>query len=103
MTSALTAILTLIQQILPLLTAGGGGTVGIIAAIIDVLTKWLPLIVMEVNTLYQPVKNIIAALSATTGVTPDQVSALQALDTACDAAFEAATVGLDPDAPAPPV
>lgn len=98
MTPALSAILALIQQILPLITTGGNA--GLIGAIINVLTQWLPLIVMEVQVLYQPVKNIIAALSSSTGVTPEQVTALQALDTACDAAFEAATVGLDPDAPA---
>jgi len=100
MTAAVTAVLALIQQLLPLIVSGGNAS--IIASIIDVLTKWLPIIVVEVQTLYQPVKNIIAALQSASGVTADQVAALNALDAAADAAFEAATLGLDPDAPAAP-
>lgn len=96
MNAALTAIVTLLQQLLPLVA--GGGNTGLIGTIINVLAKGLPLIVTEVETLYDPVKNIIAALQSTTGVTPEQVATLKQLDAKADAAFEAATVGLDPDA-----
>lgn len=96
MNSALTAIVTLIQQLLPLVT--GGGQTGLVGTIIEVLTKWLPLIVTEISDLYEPVKNIITALQSTAGVTPEQVTALKTLDAKADAAFEAAAAGLDPDA-----
>lgn len=98
MTAAFTAVIALIEQLLPLVTAGGNA--GLIGTIINVLTKWLPLIVTEVETLYEPVKNIIAALSSSTAVTPEQVATLKQLDSKMDAAFEAAAVGLDPDTPA---
>lgn len=94
MNVAITAILALIQQILPLV--GAGGNVALVNSIITALEQWMPLIITEGGVLITTVKNIIATLS-TSAVTPDQVASLQALDAKCDAAFEAATVGLDPD------
>jgi hypothetical protein len=95
MTAALTAVLALIEQILPLL---GSSQATLIASIIDALVKWLPLIIQEVSALYQPVKNIIAALSANAGTTPDQLATLQQLDAQVDTAFEAIAAQVDPDA-----
>jgi hypothetical protein len=97
MTAALTAVLALIEQILPLL---GSSQASLIASIIDALTKWLPLIIQEVAALYQPVKNIIAALSANAATTADQLATLQQLDAQVDTAFEAIASQVDPDAPA---
>jgi hypothetical protein len=97
MTAALTAVLALIEQILPLL---GSSQANLIASIIDALTKWLPLIIQEVSALYTPVKNIIEALSANPATTADQLATLQQLDAQVDTAFEAAAAAVDPDAPA---
>lgn len=97
MTAALTAVLALIEQILPLL---GSSQATLIASIIDALTKWLPLIIQEVSVLYTPVKNIIEALSANPATTADQLATLQQLDAQVDTAFEAIAAQVDPDAPA---
>jgi hypothetical protein len=97
MTAALTAVLALIEQILPLL---GSSQANLIASIIDALVKWLPLIIQEVSALYTPVKNIIEALSANPATTADQLATLQQLDAQVDTAFEAIAAQVDPDAPA---
>lgn len=94
MTVALQAILALIQQILPLV----GTTSGLVGTIVNVLTKWLPLIVTEISTLYEPVKAIIESLNGSGVVTPEEKTALKTLDAKMDAAFEASIEGLDPDA-----
>ena len=95
MSAAFTAILALIQQLLPVL---GGSDATLIASIINVLEKWVPLIITGVEELYQPVKNIIAALSANPAITADQLVTLQSLDAQVDAAFESIAVQVDPDA-----
>lgn len=97
MTAALAAILALIQQVLPLI--GGASSATLVASIIKALQTWLPIIVVEVQTLYPIVKNIITTLqSKSDDLTPEQITTLQQIDAQTDAAFEAATVGLDPDA-----
>lgn len=95
MNAALTAILTLIQQILPLAT---GTSSSLIATIIQALQSWLPIIFGEIQSLYPIVKNIISELQNKGDLTDDQKTTLQQLDAQTDAAFEAATAGLDPDA-----
>lgn len=95
--AAVMAVLTLIEQILPLLT-GGGTTVTLIANIIEALVKFMPLIEDELSTVYTSVKNIIAALSANPATTADQMTALQALDKQVDDAWDAVETQLDPDA-----
>lgn len=96
--AAILSVLTLIEQILPLLT-GGSSTVGLIVNIINALVKFMPLIEDEVSTVYTSVKNIIAALSANPATTPEQMSTLQALDKQVDDAWDAIESQLDPDAP----
>lgn len=93
MTAALQAVLALIQQILPLL----GGPIPLVGVILKALTTWLPLIQMEIATVYEPVKQIIAALH-NSEITQAQKIELKALDAKLDAAFEEAVAGLDPDA-----
>ena len=95
MSAAFTAILALIQQLLPVLS---GSDATLIASIINVLEKWVPLIITGVEELYQPVKNIIAALSANPATTADQLVTLQSLDAQVEAAFESIAVQVDPDA-----
>lgn len=93
MSAALQAVLALIQQVLPLL----GQSTGLAGVIIQALTKWLPLIVMEVEAVREPIKNIIEVLNSSDEVTPAQFVKLKELDAAVDAAFESAVAGLDPD------
>lgn len=96
MTQALSAILALIQGVLPLINSGANTS--LIVTIINALQKWLPLLVMEAETLYQPVKDIITALRNHDAVTEEQQASLHQLDAAMDAAFESAVDGIDPDA-----
>lgn len=95
MGSALQALLIMLGQIIPSMS----GNVGIIATIIEALTKIVPLVVSEVKDVTPMVKNIIAALKADPAVTADLLTQLDALDAQCDAAFEAAAVPKqgDPD------
>lgn len=94
MNAALSSVLALIQMVLPLL---GQSQAGLVGTIIKALTTWLPMIVTEIETAYEPVKAIIAALHSTE-VTAEQKADLHALDNKMDAAFEASVAGLDPDA-----
>lgn len=96
--AAVMAALTLIEQILPLLT-GGSTTVSLISNIIQALIKFMPLIENEVETVYQSVKNIIAALSSNPATTAEQMSSLQALDKQVDEAWDSIETQLDPDTP----
>lgn len=95
--AAVMAVLTLIEQILPMLT-GGSQTVVLITNIITALVKFMPLIENEVSTVYQSVKNIIGALSANPATTADQMTSLQALDKQVDDAWNDLEPDFDPDA-----
>jgi hypothetical protein len=93
MTLALTTLLSLISNLLPLLTSSANAN--LIGSIISTLEQFLPFIVDEISSLYQPVKNIIAALSANPATTAAQLATLQALDAQADAAFDAAAASTD--------
>jgi hypothetical protein len=93
MTLALTTLLSLISNLLPLLTSSANAN--LIGSIISTLEQFLPFIVDEISSLYQPVKNIITALSANPATTAAQLATLQALDTQADAAFDAAAASTD--------
>jgi hypothetical protein len=67
----------------------------VITSVISTLTSFLPFIISEISSLYQPVKNIIAALSATPATDAAQLGQLQVLDAQVDAAFEAAAAQTD--------
>jgi hypothetical protein len=95
MSSVITAIITLIEQLLPAITSAGNAT--LIDSILQALVGMMPFIIQEVQSLAAPVKNIIAALSANPATTADQLAQLQALDTQVDAAFEAAAAQTDAD------
>ena len=93
MTIAIQALLGLIESLIPLLTSSANASV--INGIINTLTNFLPYIVEESASLYQPVKNIIAALSATPATDAAQLAQLQTLDAQVDAAFDAAAAATD--------
>ena len=93
MTIAIQALLGLIESLIPLLTSSANASV--INGIINTLTNFLPYIVEEIASLYQPVKNIIAALSATPATDAAQLAQLQTLDAQVDAAFDAAAAATD--------
>ena len=92
MSALIPVILSLLQTLLPSLTASG--TVGIVAKIVETLIQIVPIVVQEVRDLIPEVKNIIAALQSTDGITEDQMAALEALDAQCDADFEAAATAV---------
>jgi len=96
METAIASVLALIEEVIPLID--GAGATGAVGKAIDTLEKVVPIVLKEAIALYQPVKNIIAALLATNGVTADQITSLQQLDAKLDAEFEDAAKGQDPDA-----
>lgn len=100
MTAFIAAIIALIEQILPL--AFSASNTALIDQILTVLAGMLPYIVQGAESLYQPVKNIIAALSANPATTAEQLATLQALDQQADAAFEAIAAQTDADSAAAP-
>lgn len=82
-TAIVTAVLGLIQQLLPKLF----GDTALIQTIIATLQQLVPLIIKEVQDLTPVVKNIIDALTAEE-VTPQQLADLKAMSDQIDAAFE---------------
>lgn len=94
MSQIITAVVTLLTTLLPLVT----GNSSAIGSVITTLIQLIPAIEQEVAAVIPPIKAIIAALSADPATTADQLAALQKLDADCDAAFEAAAV--DPEADA---
>jgi hypothetical protein len=93
MTLAIQAMLAMIGQLLPLLTSSANAS--IVESIISTLSGFLPFIIQEVSALYEPVKNIIAALSASPATNAAQLVTLQALDKTVDDAFDAAAAATD--------
>lgn len=96
--TAVTAIIALIQQFLPLLGTSSA-TATLIGTIITALENIVPLLADFVPTVYQSVKNIIVELKADPATTQAQWAALDAIDTQLDAANDAAIAAVDPDAP----
>ena len=95
MTIAITTLLSLLSSLIPLLTSTANAN--LITSIINTLTSFLPFIVNEISALYTPVKNIIAALSATPATNAAQLAQLQVLDQQVDSAFEAIAAQTDAD------
>ncbi len=95
MTLAIQAMLSMIGQLIPLITSSANAV--LIDSIISTLSGFLPFIIQEVEALYQPVKNIIAALSATPATNAAQAATLATLDAQVDAAFDAIAAQTDAD------
>ncbi len=93
MTLAIQAVLAMITQFLPLI--GSGANVVLVESIVSALSGMMPFIVQEISSLYEPIKNIIAALSATPATTAAQLATLQVLDKTVDDAFDAAAADTD--------
>ena len=89
----ISSVLAMIESLLPAITSTANTST--ITLIINALTNMLPFIIEEVQSLVTPVKNIIAALSATPATTATQLVTLQSLDAQVDAAFEAAAADTD--------
>lgn len=93
MTLALQALLGMIEELLPLLTSSANAA--LVDSIISTLSGFLPFIIQEISALYAPVKNIIAALSATPATNAEQAATLATLDAQIDTAFNAAATDTD--------
>lgn len=95
--AAITAVIALIQQFLPLLGTSAA-TSALIGTIITTLENIVPLLIDFVPTVYESVKNIVIALKADPATTQAQWAVLDAIDTQLDAANDAAMAAVDPDA-----
>lgn len=96
---AIETLLTLIEGLLPSL---GVASTSVIEKILVSLIQIVPIIASDAANFLTPVKNIIAALQTSGAATADQMTQLAALDTQCDAAFEAAATAAGDPAPATP-
>ncbi len=94
--TAVTGVLSLIAQFLPLI---GGSNTAAIGGIINTLTSLAPLITDQIGATYIGVKNIIDSIGQHPAATADQLVALAAFDKQVDDAWNAIESQLDPDAP----
>lgn len=83
--SAVSALLGLLTQILPLISQGGS-----VGLVISTLLQIVPLVATEIQDVAPLIKNIIAVLKNDPTVTQDQFNQLDALDKQVDDAFDAA-------------
>ena len=90
-----TAIQTLLALIEALLPTIGVASTSVIEKIVAALVQIVPIIAANASNFLTPVKNIIAALSATPATNAAQLGQLQVLDAQVDAAFEAAAASTD--------
>jgi len=88
--------LQVILSIVPSLTSSAS-----INKVIATLINLIPVIEQEAKDLLGPIQNIIAALSANSAATADQLATLKALDTQVDAAFANAVSAYLANHPAP--
>ena len=98
MLSAVTLLLSLLEQALPLIGVGASSA-SLIDSIIAGLIQIMPFVVTEAQNLAGPVQGIIAALSNHGAVTQPQLATLLTLKAQADAAFEDAALaaGAAPD------
>lgn len=88
----LATILALIAEIAPAIS-----DVALIGKIISTLEGIVSVVTTEVQAILPMIKNIIAALQSNGSITADQMTQLQALDAATDAAFEDAATAAQTD------
>lgn len=96
LSTSITAILAIVQSLLPLLGSSNASVI-LIATVINALTKLMPFIIDEIGTVYTAVKNIISALQNSGAPTANQLAALAALDAQVDTAWIAVQAKIDPD------
>lgn len=87
MESLITVGMSLIQALIPSLPTASAG---VIAASIEALTAWAPLVVSEYKALKPVVTDAIDAIENNSASTADQIKTLRALVAADDAEFDAA-------------
>jgi hypothetical protein len=95
--SAILAVLSVIETILPMLGTANA-TTSLITNIINALVQLMPYIENEISTVYTSVKNIIDQLQNSGAPTQDQLDALNTLDAQVDAAWTTTQAKIDPDA-----
>jgi hypothetical protein len=95
--TAVSGVLGLITQILPLVGVKNTEAIG---SIVKTLTDIAPLVTSQIGSTYTGVKNIIDSLSEHPATTADQMAALKAFDKMVDDAWDAVEAILDPDGPA---
>lgn len=95
--TAVTAVIALIEQFLPLIGTSAA-TSSLIGTVITALENIIPLIVDFAPTVYNSIKNIIVALKADPATTQAQWAKLDEIDAQLDAANDAAIAAVDPDA-----
>lgn len=79
-------LITLLGKLVPAI----GANAGLINTIIEALQQIMPFVVQEYNDLLPVVKNVIAALKGTDGITKDQWDQLDQLETIADDEFDQA-------------
>ena len=94
--TAVTSVLSLVAQFLPLI---GGSNSAAIGGILKTLTDLAPLITDQIGSTYTGVKNIIDSIGSHPATTADQLVALAAFDKQVDNAWNAIEGQLDPDTP----
>lgn len=93
--TAVSGVLSLITQILPLVGVKNSAAIG---GIVNTLTAIAPLVTDQIGATFTGVKNIIAAVGSHPATTAEQMAALQAFDKQVDDAWDAIEKQLDPDA-----
>lgn len=83
--STVSALLQTILSLIPMITNSSK-----ISEIITQLINIIPVAVQEAQDVVPLIRNIIAALSNSSSVTPDQVAALKALDAQIDQSYDTA-------------
>lgn len=100
MQSIIQLALTLLAQVAPQL---GGANATLISQIVSGLIALVPLLIKEYQDAIPFVQNVITLLKSNNQITPEQLTALDILETQIDAAFEAAAAAaLAEDAAAKP-
>lgn len=98
---AIIVILSLIEEVLPLVTGPqNASTVQIIDKIIGALEAMLPQIVTWSQTLFTVATNILSTLQNSGNLTAAQIASTQALQAQVDAGWNAVVNSIDPDNPA---
>lgn len=95
--TAVTAVLGLVGQILPLI---GGNNSAQIGSVIKTIQDLMPLVTDQIGATYTGIKNILQSISEHPATTADQLASLAAFDKQVDDAWNAIESQIDPDAPA---
>lgn len=96
--TAVSGVLGLITQILPLVGVKNSEAIG---GIVKTLTDIAPLVTDQIGATYIGVKNIIDSIGSHPATTEEQLAALAAFSKTVDDAWDAIEGQLDPDAQPP--